>query len=144
MPNPDYQPYVHAGNGRMYSSQEAHNLSRAVEMYERVLMRWDASLVEEFIAPGYVQHSALAADGVKPLKDFLTMAAREWPEARFRIARVIVDGDFVAMHLWGALRPDEPGSAIVDIFRMADGMIVEHWDVIQQIPAKLAHANGIV
>lgn len=137
-------PYVHAGHGRAYTPEEQRNLSRAVEMYEQVLMKWDSSRVDEFIAPGYTQHGALAADGVQPLKDFLDLAKREWPEARFRLARVFADGDFVITHLWGALRPGDNGSAIVDIFRMKDGWVVEHWEAIQEIPDRLQHDNGMV
>jgi predicted SnoaL-like aldol condensation-catalyzing enzyme len=52
-----------------------------------------------------------------------------------------VDGDFVIVHSHATTTPEDRGMAIVDIFRMDDGKIVEHWDVIQPIPEKAANEN---
>jgi predicted SnoaL-like aldol condensation-catalyzing enzyme len=47
----------------------------------------------------------------------------------------------VALHLHSQQTPDDPGRAIVDIFRLEDGKIVEHFDVIQAVPATTANGN---
>ena len=39
--------------------------------------------------------------------------------------------------------PDDLGLAVVDIFRVEDGRIIEHWDVIQPVPAESANTNGM-
>ena len=39
--------------------------------------------------------------------------------------------------------PDDPGLVSLDMFRLEDGRIVEHWDVIQEVPAESANANGM-
>ena len=48
--------------------------------------------------------------------------------------RILVDGDLAAIHLFGCGDPSTPGAAVVDLYRLEDGKIVEHWDVIQPMP----------
>jgi predicted SnoaL-like aldol condensation-catalyzing enzyme len=56
---------------------------------------------------------------------------------------VFADGDYVILHAHAVREPRTRGNAIVDIFRIEDGKIVEHWDVVQPIPEKAANANGM-
>ena len=56
------------------------------------------------------------------------------PRSRFEIKHILVDGDLAAIHLYGQVRSDQPGGAVVDLFRLENGLIVEHWDVLQPIP----------
>jgi predicted SnoaL-like aldol condensation-catalyzing enzyme len=56
---------------------------------------------------------------------------------------VFADGDYVILHVHAVREPGTRGNAIVDIFRLEDGKIVEHWDVVQPIPEKAANANGM-
>jgi predicted SnoaL-like aldol condensation-catalyzing enzyme len=59
------------------------------------------------------------------------------------IKRIFAERDFVIAHLHGVRRPGQRGSAIVDIFRLEAGKIVEHWDVIQPVPEDAANPNGM-
>jgi predicted SnoaL-like aldol condensation-catalyzing enzyme len=56
---------------------------------------------------------------------------------------VFADGDDVILHVHAVREPGTRDNAIVDIFRLEDGKIVEHWDVVQPIPEKAANANGM-
>lgn len=117
------------------NAQEEANLALVIEMYHKVLIAMDSLAVDQFIAPDYVQHSSLAEPGVDALKDFLDKVRAESPDARQTIHRAMVDGDMVAVHVHVERFPGDPGLAVVDIFRVADGMIAEHWDVLQEVPA---------
>jgi predicted SnoaL-like aldol condensation-catalyzing enzyme len=55
--------------------------------------------------------------------------------------RVFADGDYVLLHVHRMRTPGTRGDAIVDIFRLQDGKIAEHWDAIQPIPETSANAN---
>ncbi len=66
-----------------------------------------------------------------------------YPNARNEIKRVIAEGDLVVLHVHSVVIPNSPGRMIVDIFRVEDGKVVEHWDVIQPVPEKAANSNGM-
>ena len=51
------------------------------------------------------------------------------------------EGDFVVLHVHSVREPGQRGRAIVDMFRLENGKIVEHWDVIQDVPEKAANNN---
>src|ERR1700746_4219896 len=64
------------------------------------------------------------------------------PDARGEIKRVFVDGDHVILHShWHGLSDNPRGEAVVDIFRLEGGKVLEHWDVIQPIPETSANSN---
>lgn len=125
------------------TAQEEANLRLVIEMYHKVLIAMDSQAVDRYIAPDYVQHSSLAEPGVEALKAFLDKVRAESPDARQTIHRVMVDGDMVAVHVHVERFPGDPGLAVVDIFRVAGGMIVEHWDVLQEVPANPVNPNSM-
>jgi predicted SnoaL-like aldol condensation-catalyzing enzyme len=122
---------------------EEANRRLVANMYERVLKPLDASRVDEFFARDYVQHNPLAATGAQGLKDFLDWARARAPAAEHRVKRLFVDGDYVIAHVHVIINPGDLGNAVVDIFRVAQGRIAEHWDVAQEVPAKSANSNGM-
>jgi len=109
-----------------------------------VLGPLDSSRVGEFFAPDYIQHSPLAATGVAGLKAFLDWARDHSPDAEHHIKRVFADGDHVIAHVHVVIHPGDRGNAVVDIFRIENGKIAEHWDVAQEIPAHCANPNGVL
>ncbi|MBN9142320.1 MAG: hypothetical protein ABT10_22640 [Novosphingobium sp. SCN 63-17] len=125
------------------TAQEEANLRLVIEMYHKVLIAMDSQAVDRYIAPDYVQHSSLAEPGVEALKAFLDKVRAESPDARQTIHRTLVDGDMVAVHVHVERFPGDPGLAVVDIFRVAGGMIVEHWDVLQEVPANPVNPNSM-
>lgn len=125
------------------TAQEEANLRLVIEMYHKVLIAMDSQAVDHYIAPDYVQHSSLAEPGVEALKAFLDKVRAESPDARQTIHRTLVDGDMVAVHVHVERFPGDPGLAVVDIFRVAGGMIVEHWDVLQEVPANPVNPNSM-
>jgi len=117
----------------MRTEQEQRNLDLVLEMFEEVLRPLDSTHVDRYISPDYIQHSSLAEPGVQALKDFLDFVHAQSPEASQTIHRSFVDGDHVVLHYHVKRFPTDPGMAVVDIFRVEDGMIVEHWDVLQDV-----------
>lgn len=90
--------------------------------------------VRRHVGAKYVQHGAGASPGKEGFVAFAGAVARDHPDLRIDIRRILADGDLVAVHFWLTGLGDGPGHAVVDIFRLdADGRIVEHWDVMQAI-----------
>ena len=71
----------------------------------------------------------------------MTLLKEKFPNSRSEIKRVIAEGDLVVLHVHSVREPGQRGRAIVDMFRLENGKIVEHWDVIQDIPEKPANDN---
>ena len=126
------------------SEEEQKNLDFVLDMYRDVLIAMNPDAVDRYIAPDYVQHSSLAPPGVDALKDFLTKIRAESPDAEQTIKRAFVEGDHVITHVHVKRWPGDPGLAVVDIFRLEGGMIVEHWDVIQDVPENPVNPNSMV
>jgi predicted SnoaL-like aldol condensation-catalyzing enzyme len=82
-----------------------------------------------------------AADGFDGLRNYVKWIAENYPNTRGEIKRVFAEGDYVLLHCHYAGFFGENGDAIVDIFRMEDGKVVEHWDVIQAIPKTSLNEN---
>lgn len=115
------------------TAQEEANLRLVLDMFAHVLNPMDSGAVDRFIAPGYVQHSQLAPPGRDALKAFLDMIRAETPDAVHDVKRAFVDGDHVTVHYHVRRFPGDLGWAVIDIFRVEDGMIAEHWDVMQDV-----------
>ena len=127
-----------------HSETEARNLALATAMYHEMLMKFDARHVDRFIAEDYVQHSTAASEGREGLRAFLEDRKEGFPDVDIRIKASFADGDRTIFHIHTVRHPGDPGMNIVDIFRhRADGVVQEHWEVVQEIPAELPHGNGI-
>jgi predicted SnoaL-like aldol condensation-catalyzing enzyme len=126
-----------------HSAQEQADLAHVLAMYRDVLMALDSTRVDDYILPGYIQHSTLAEPGVQALKDWLDARRADSPDAVQTIHRSFVDGDHVIVHVHVARWKGDPGMAVVDIFRLENGMIAEHWDVLQDVPSKPVNPLGM-
>jgi len=96
---------------------------------------------DRYVGPTYTQHNPMVPDGAEATIGFLGKRFEQSPQATNAIKRVIADGDLVAVHVLSTSGPGDRGRAIVDIFRVAGGRIVEHWDVIQPVPETAANPN---
>jgi predicted SnoaL-like aldol condensation-catalyzing enzyme len=125
-------------------AQQAEANKRAViEFYDLAINKKDFAAASKYLGPRYIQHNPTAPDGAEGLKGFIEFLRAKLPELKSEIKRAWVDGDYVILHVHSVRDPGTRGRAIVDIFRLENGKIVEHWDVIQDIPEKAANANGM-
>ena len=119
------------------------NRKTVLEFYDAGLNRKDFDAAAKFFGPRYIQHNPTAPDGIEGFKAFLGFLREKFPDSRSEIKRSFAEGDYVILHVHSVREPGSRGRAIVDIFRLEHGKIVEHWDVVQDIPEKPANGNGM-
>ncbi|MCV9945199.1 nuclear transport factor 2 family protein [Rhizobium sp. BT-175] len=119
---------------------EEANRKLVVEFYDRFFNKHDIEAAS-VVADDYRQHNPQVPDGKKPLISFFTGFFKDNAQSKAEIVRSAADGDLVWLHVHATNGADDRGQAIVDIFRVKDGKIVEHWDVIQAVPKEAANKN---
>jgi predicted SnoaL-like aldol condensation-catalyzing enzyme len=119
------------------------NKNTVFEFYEAGLNRKDFDAAAKFFGPRYVQHNPTAPDGIEGFKAFLGFLREKFPDSHSEIKRAFADGDYVILHVHSVREKGSRGRAIVDIFKLEAGKIVEHWDVAQEVPEKSANSNGM-
>jgi|EndMetStandDraft_6_1072998.scaffolds.fasta_scaffold681981_1 predicted SnoaL-like aldol condensation-catalyzing enzyme len=123
------------------SAQEEANRTAVLAFYEKGLNQKDADAALAYVGDRYVQHNPNAADGPDGFRKFIGFLREKFPNSRSEIKRSFVDGDYVILHVHSVREPGTRGRAIVDIFKLENGKIVEHWDVVQEIPENPANGN---
>ena len=129
--------------GAADAQQQETNKKAVVEFYDKAINQKDFEAASKYLGSRYTQHNPNAADGPEGLKAFLQFLKEKFPGSRSEIKRVFADGDYVIVHVHAVREPGTRGNAIIDIFKLENGKIVEHWDVVQPIPEKAANANGM-
>jgi predicted SnoaL-like aldol condensation-catalyzing enzyme len=123
--------------------QEEANKKVVLDFYEKAINQKNFEAAAVHFGSRYTQHNPNAADGPEGLKAFLGFLREKFPASRSEVKRAFTDGDYVILHVHAVREPGTRGSAIVDIFKLEGGKIVEHWDVVQPIPEKALNANGM-
>ena len=113
---------------------EERNKQIAIEFYKAALNEKNWEKTRSMIGNRYVQHNLNAVDGPEGLKAHIEYLKREYPKNHGEIKHVLADGDLVALHVHNKRSPELRGNAVVDLFRIENGKVVEHWDVVQAIP----------
>lgn len=114
-----------------------------LDFYDAVVTRRDFAAASAYLGEVYIQHRADAPDGVEGLRRFIERD-RHNRQVQVDVRRIFVDGDYVILHAHVLRSPEDRGSAHADIFRVAGGNVVKHWDVDEPIPAQAAHNNGVI
>jgi predicted SnoaL-like aldol condensation-catalyzing enzyme len=121
-------------------AEENENKKIVTEFYQKLFGDKDLSVIDKYIVEDYIQHNPYVADGRQAIKD----AAGKWlsntPKTKVDFQHVAADGDLVFLHI-KSKNSEGKDMALVDIFRLKNGKIVEHWDVMQDVPATAANAH---
>ncbi|MEU5893224.1 nuclear transport factor 2 family protein [Streptomyces sp. NPDC047461] len=114
----------------------AANKELVRRLIDEVYIGGDLAALDGYVKDGeLIRHAPGVADGVAGLRE--TLAGADY----LKVHRVLAEGNFVFAHSEGTLNGTP--HAFGDLFRVADGKIVEYWDIRTEIPEQLPHTNGM-
>ncbi|WP_019422435.1 nuclear transport factor 2 family protein [Paenibacillus sp. OSY-SE] len=129
----------------VYPRNEAGHLRRNKELvrslFDTVFNQHQVDAAVHLLTEDYIQHNPAVPTGRKAFMDTFRDLFKKYPGYHASIKRIIAEGDYVAVHNHTVTGPNDRGNAILDIFRIEDGKIAEHWDVIQPVPEHSANQN---
>lgn len=125
------------------TAQDKANEKIVRDFYQAAINDKDYDKAVKFLGNRYTQHNPTAADGPEGLKAFLTFLREKFPQSKSEVKRAFSQDDYVILHVHSVREPGTRGRAIIDIFKLEKGKVVEHWDVVQDIPEKPANNNGM-
>lgn len=125
-------------------SNAERNKALVAAFYAKVWNGHDIAALKDFVAEDYIQHNPNVGNGRAPLEAFLKPMFQSLPEARFTVVRLIAEGDLVVAHTLFKTKPQDRGTAVVDIYRVEGGRLAEHWDVKETVPEASANGNPVV
>ena len=112
----------------MVKTTPVQNKALVLQAFDTLFNKRDYKAAERFWSPNYIQHSAHIAPGREGLFNLVKSLPAE---LRYEAGPIVADGEFVIVHgrFSGTGRPRN--SIAVDIVRIADRLLAEHWDVLQ-------------
>lgn len=128
------------------TAEEAENRQLVLDMWHAVIVDSSPEGVLKYISPDYIQHNPAIAPGRKGLYEAIKHRAEELkinpnlpPHTTKRLIHAFADGDLVVLTWNEAVpEPSNPSKTYVassfDMFRVKDGMVVEHWDDVRKMP----------
>ena len=97
---------------------------------------------ERYVSPSFIEHKPDVLSGNREQTIvFLSGLIQELPDARWEVIRTIAEGDFVFLHARFTPSPGAPPYSIADVFRLQDGLIMEHWDAVGRPPEHQRNPN---
>jgi predicted SnoaL-like aldol condensation-catalyzing enzyme len=98
-----------------------------------------AETVEKYGGEYYIQHNPQIPDGFEAFVGFVEGFTTQFPQLSVEFYCTAAEGDLVVTHSLLKTSPEDRGSAAADFFRLEDGKLVEHWDVLQPVPESAAN-----
>ena len=125
----------------MSETTQEKNKSLVLEAFDTLFNRRDYASAEKFWSPEYIQHSA----HIPPGREGLFELVKNSPATlKYENQLILANGDFVMLHgRFSGLGPDIPNWIVVDIVRVENGVLAEHWDVIQDEATKASSKSGL-
>jgi pimeloyl-ACP methyl ester carboxylesterase/predicted SnoaL-like aldol condensation-catalyzing enzyme len=118
-------------SGRARSATEQSNLDVVMSAY-RALSSVNEADVDMWYDTAYLDHAPTVPNGdLQALKAYIKFFDQAYPAGEITLDQLLADGDFVYVASRGRLAADDEWSAIMEVFRLASGRIIEHWEGIQ-------------
>jgi predicted SnoaL-like aldol condensation-catalyzing enzyme len=121
----------------------ARNKELVLAFYKKLIGEKDYEGARRYMGAAYRQHAPYAADGHAGVAEWVRKFKEAFPQHHYEVKKIIAEGDLVMLHLHGKSGLHPYGESVIDIFRIENGKVVEHWDIIQPIPESADNANSM-
>ena len=123
----------------MKRTTSAENKTCVLEAFDTLFNKRDYAAAERYWSPNYIQHSAHSEPGREGLFSLIKSIP---PTLKYEPGLIVAEGEFVIVHgrFSGHGRPKNWIAA--DILRIVDGVLVEHWDVIEDEASRTESKSG--
>ena len=112
-----------------------------LKVYEEIFNGHNLAVCSKYIKEDYIQHNPVVENGITGFEKFFNKMFTRTPDFHFDIKHLIAEGDYVVVHGHATTGKTGRGGAVVDIYRLENGKLAEHWDVLQQVPETTANGN---
>lgn len=114
-------------------NQAESNKRLVTTAYQRIFGDLDITGVDAYMSPDFIQHNPTIADGPEGVKALLQMLITQGvPKQKIAFKHVVAEGDIVFLHTRYEMAGKE--WRFIDIYRIADGKLAEHWDAMMAMP----------
>jgi predicted SnoaL-like aldol condensation-catalyzing enzyme len=126
----------------VFMSEEQANKEIVIEAYQRTFGDLDVAAIDEFFSKDFKQHNPTIADGPEGVKELVRMLSSQGvPRQKIEFKHIVTEGDVVILHS----RYEMAGTEwrFIDIYRVENGRLAEHWDAMMQMPEVRANTNSM-
>ncbi|MGK2860855.1 MAG: nuclear transport factor 2 family protein [Chitinophagaceae bacterium] len=121
-------------------TQVETNKQIATTAYQRIFGDLDVTAVDDYMSEDFKQHNPTIADGPEGVKALVQMLASQGiPKQKIAFKHVVAEGDIVFLHSRYEMAGKE--WRFIDIYRVANGKLAEHWDAMMHMPDEPANNN---
>jgi len=118
----------------MRMSFDMSNKDVVLGFFEEVIKNHDVSKLEKYVKPDYMQHNPNAGQGIEGVRSFFSMMYEKFPNRRTEVLAIVEQGDMVALYQQSYNNGDDViSNKIIDVMRIEDGMLAEHWDIVEKV-----------
>ncbi|HWG26093.1 nuclear transport factor 2 family protein [Actinospica sp.] len=125
------------------AGRQAQANTKLVEYFSDQLFNdFNLSVVGKYVSPDYLQHNPTVGNGPAALEQFVTGVHAQYPKLKFTTIRAVAEGDLVFLQNQNVVAPGATPLDDFDVYRVDNGKIVEHWDVLESQPSSSANGNS--
>ena len=124
----------------MSETMQEKNKALALDAFDTLFNKRDYAAAEKLWSPNYIQHSAHIPSGRDGLFNLIKNSP---PSLRYEHGLIVAEGDFVIVHLRYSNTGLPANWVVTDLVRIENGVLAEHWDVIQDEATKKESKSGL-
>jgi len=121
-------------------SELDYNKKLVTDFYQKIFGDKDFTNIDHYLLLTYIQHNPSVADGAEAFEKAVKIWLKDAPKTKVDVQHIAAEGDLVFLHIKEVL-PDGKVQSVIDIFRIQDKKIAEHWDVHELVPEKSANSH---